>query len=230
MFVGVKDNRAVSVRGNPDHPVNRGKLCPKGLSEHYTLEAAEPRASIRCSEKTESSCAWIGMKRSAPWSRNSAASRQRYGHDALGVISTGQLVTEEFYTLGKLVQLGFGTKNYDGNTTLCMASAVSGYKRSFGSDGPPGAYEDLEKADVIFLIGANIADNHPILCQHLEANPNKTLIVADPRVTKTAMMADVLSAAQAALRYRADQRDHSHPDPRRPDRSRIHRAPYDRIR
>src|SRR5499427_2796170 len=148
MFVGVKDGRAVSVRGNPDHPVNLGKLCPKGLSEHY-------------------------------------------GRDALGVISTGQLVTEEFYTLGKLVQLGLGTKNYDGNTTLCMASAVSGYKRSFGSDGPPGAYEDLRKADVIFLIGANIADNHPILCQHLEANPRKTLIVADPRVTKTAMMANL---------------------------------------
>jgi assimilatory nitrate reductase catalytic subunit len=109
----------------------------------------------------------------------------------VGVISTGQLVTEEFYTLGKLVQLGIGTRNYDGNTTLCMASAVSGYKRSFGSDGPPGAYEDLEKAEVIFLIGANIADNHPILCQRLEANPRKTLIVADPRVTKTAMMADL---------------------------------------
>src|SRR5213079_656793 len=62
---------------------------------------------------------------------------------------------------------------------------------SFGIDGPPGAYEDLQKADVILLIGANIADNHPILCQHLEANPRKTLIVADPRVTKTAMMADL---------------------------------------
>src|SRR5207249_7823946 len=110
---------------------------------------------------------------------------------ALGVISTGQLVTEEFYALGKLVQLGFATKNYDGNTTLCMASAVSGYKRSFGSDGPPGAYEDLEKADVILLLGANVADNHPILCQRLEANQSKVLIVADPRVTKTAMMADI---------------------------------------
>src|SRR5207247_9756724 len=94
----------------------------------------------------------------------------RYGPQAFGVISTGQLVTEEFYALGKLVQLGFGTNNYDGNTTLCMASAVSGYKRSFGSDGPPGAYDDFRAADVIFLIGANIADNHPILCQHLEAN------------------------------------------------------------
>src|SRR5262249_35054656 len=79
----------------------------------------------------------------------------------------------------------------DGNTTLCMASAVSGYKRSFGSDGPPGSYEDLAKADVILLIGANIADNHPILCQRLLENPEATLIVADPRVTKTAMLADL---------------------------------------
>jgi assimilatory nitrate reductase catalytic subunit len=117
--------------------------------------------------------------------------QNQYGLGALGVISTGQLVTEEFYTLGKLVQLGLRTTNYDGNTTLCMASAVAGYKRSFGSDGPPGNYEDLEKADVIFLIGANIADNHPILCYRLEKNPNKILIVADPRVTKTAMMANV---------------------------------------
>ena len=107
------------------------------------------------------------------------------------MLSTGQLVTEEFYTLGKLVQLGFGTSNYDGNTTLCMATAVSGYKLSFGSDGPPGNYEDMERADVVLLIGANLADNHPILCQYLEANRNKTLIVADPRVTKTAMMADI---------------------------------------
>lgn len=190
MFIGVKDGRAVSVRGNPDHPVNLGKLCPKGLSEHYTLEAPN-RARTPLLRKNG---------KLVPVSWNEAlhtmvdkfrGTQERYGRDSVGVISTGQLVTEEFYTLGKLVQLGFGTKNYDGNTTLCMASAVSGYKRSFGSDGPPGAYEDLQKADVIFLIGANIADNHPILCQHLEANPRKTLIVADPRVTKTAMMADL---------------------------------------
>src|SRR5438477_1034848 len=117
--------------------------------------------------------------------------QRRHGNDAVGIISTGQLVTEEFYALGKLAQLGVGTRNYDGNTTLCMSTAVSGYKRSFGSDGPPGAYEDLERADVILLIGANIADNHPILWQRLEANREKTLIVADPRVTKTAMLADL---------------------------------------
>jgi assimilatory nitrate reductase catalytic subunit len=81
-----------------------------------------------------------------------------------------------------------------------MATAVSGYKRSFGSDGPPGTYDDLERADVILLIGANIADNHPILWQRLEANRDKTLIVLDPRVTKTAMPADV----HVALKPRSD--------------------------
>jgi anaerobic selenocysteine-containing dehydrogenase len=190
MFVGVRDGKAVSVRGNPAHPVNLGKLCPKGLSEHYTLDS--PNRSryplLRRNGKLERITWEEALDAMVEKFR---ATQKKFGANSVGVLSTGQLVTEEFYTLGKLVQLGLGTNNLDGNTTLCMASAVSGYKRSFGSDGPPGAYDDLRQADVIFLIGANIADNHPILCQHLEANPNKTLIVADPRVTKTAMMADL---------------------------------------
>jgi assimilatory nitrate reductase catalytic subunit len=190
MFIGVKDGRAVTVRGNVHHPVNNGKLCPKGLSEHYTLEAPN-RAKYPLLRKN-GKLIRVGWEEAlATMVERFRAVQEKHGANSLGVISTGQLVTEEFYTLGKLVQLGFGTKNFDGNTTLCMASAVSGYKRSFGSDGPPGTYDDLRKADVILLIGANIADNHPILCQHLEANLHKTLIVADPRVTKTAMMADL---------------------------------------
>ncbi|HET9664302.1 MAG TPA: molybdopterin-dependent oxidoreductase, partial [Burkholderiales bacterium] len=190
MFIGVKGGKAVSVRGNDDHPVNLGKLCPKGLAEHHTLEA-ETRAKRPLLRKN-------GRLEPVSWDealdrmvQEFQAVQQKYGARALGVVSTGQLVTEEFYALGKLVQLGFGTNNYDGNTTLCMASAVAGYKRSFGSDGPPGAYDDLEQADVVFLIGANIADNHPILCYRLERNPGKTVIVADPRVSKTAGMADL---------------------------------------
>jgi assimilatory nitrate reductase catalytic subunit len=190
MFIGVRDGRAVSVRGNQNHPVNAGKLCPKGLSEHYTLEASN-RAKHPLLRRNGKLVPVDWDEALGTMVEKFRITQGRYGQDALGVVSTGQLVTEEFYALGKLVQLGLGTKNYDGNTTLCMASAVSGYKRSFGSDGPPGAYEDLQKADLVFLIGANIADNHPILCQYLEANPKKTLIVADPRVTKTAMMADL---------------------------------------
>jgi anaerobic selenocysteine-containing dehydrogenase len=192
MFIGVKNGRAVGVRGNPDHPVNAGVLCPKGLSEHETIHAATRARQPLYRPSRKSKFHRVGWNDAL----REMASRfrdvqRRHGNDAVGIISTGQLVTEEFYALGKLAQLGLGTRNYDGNTTLCMSTAVSGYKRSFGSDGPPGAYEDLERADVIFLIGANIADNHPILWQRLEANREKTLIVADPRVTKTAMLADV---------------------------------------
>jgi assimilatory nitrate reductase catalytic subunit len=190
MLLGIRDGKAVTSRGNADHPVNRGKLCPKGLAEHYVL-TAENRAVHPLLRRGGAlpRVSWDeAMQTMAGEFRRVT---QQYGPHAVGVIGTGQLVTEEFYTLGKLVQLGLGTSNYDGNTTLCMSTAVAGYKRSFGSDGPPGAYEDLTMADVILLIGANIAENHPILCQHLDANRAKTLIVADPRVTKTAMMADL---------------------------------------
>ncbi len=190
MQLGVRKEKVVSVRGNPEHPVNLGKLCPKGLAEHYSIDAKD-RARYPMLRKN-------GRLVRIDWEEavdtlveRFRAVQSKYGPESLGVISTGQLVTEEFYALGKLVQLGFRTRNYDGNTTLCMSTAVAGYKRSFGSDGPPGAYEDLEVADVILLIGANVAENHPILCTRLEANTAKTLIVADPRVTKTAMMADV---------------------------------------
>lgn len=190
LSIGVKGGRAVAVRGNAEHGVNFGKLCPKGLSEHYTIEAAN-RARYPLLKKN-GKLARVGWDEAlATMAEKFRGIQQRFGSNAVGVLSTGQLVTEEFYTLGKLVQLGLGTRNYDGNTTLCMASAVAGYKRSFGSDGPPGAYEDLALADLIILIGANIADNHPILCQWVESNREKALIVADPRVTKTAMMADL---------------------------------------
>jgi len=194
MLLGVRNNQAVAARGNPDHPVNRGKLCPKGLSEHHIL-SAPGRAKQPLLRKN-------GVLTPVSWDEalDTMIERfrdiqQRHGNESLGVVGTGQLLTEEFYTLGKLVQLGLRTRNHDGNTTLCMASAVSGYKLSFGSDGPPGSYADMESADVILLIGANIADNHPILCHRLDrtspgTKPRK-LIVVDPRVTKTAMMADI---------------------------------------
>jgi anaerobic selenocysteine-containing dehydrogenase len=190
MLIGVKDGKAVSARGNPDHPVNRGKLCPKGLSEHHVLDAPG-RATTPLLRKNGKLVPVSWDEALETMVERIGAIQAKHGLGALGVIGTGQLLTEEFYTLGKLVQLGFRTPNYDGNTTLCMASAVSGYKLSFGSDGPPGSYRDIEVADVVLLIGANIADNHPILCNRLERNKKRTLIVVDPRVTKTAMLADI---------------------------------------
>ena len=177
MLIGVRDGKAVSVHGDPDHPVNEGKLCPKGLSEHHTI-TPEGRALYPLVRT------WRGFKR-ASWEEaiDLFASRvadvqAKHGQEAFAILSTGQLVSEELYALGKLARLGLRVPHYDGNTTLCMASAVSGYKRSFGSDGPPGCYDDLERADTVVLIGANIADNHPILAYRLFKNRN--VVAIDP--------------------------------------------------
>ena len=96
------------------HPVNRGKLCPKGLSEHYIIEA-ENRAKYPLLKKN-GKLVRVGWDEAlAVMAERFRATQAKYGPASLGVLSTGQLVTEEFYTLGKLVQLGLGTNNYDGN-------------------------------------------------------------------------------------------------------------------
>ena len=192
LYIGVKDGKAVYTKGNPKHFVNQGTLCPKGLSEHQMLNSPYrvPGPMVRKNGRLEET-SWdeAFTKVSSEFKRI----QKEHGNKAVAVISTGQLLTEEFYALGKFVQLGLQTNNYDGNTTLCMASAVMGYKQSLGSDGAVGSYEDFEKADVIFLIGANIADNHPILTLHINKNkkPTKKVIVIDPRASKTSQMADM---------------------------------------
>ena len=195
LYVGTKDGKVVATKGDPAHPVSRGTLCPKGLSQHHMVQS-ENRFEAPMIRKD-------GVLEEVTW--NQAFSKvskafkdiqKEHGKNAVACISTGQLLTEEFYTLGKFVQLGLGTNNYDGNTTLCMASAVMGYKQTFGSDGPVGCYDDFAHADVIMLIGANIADNHPILNMHILRNEKvtgkkPTIIVVDPRYSKTANIADM---------------------------------------
>ncbi len=196
LYIGVKDGKAVYTKGNPKHFVNMGTLCPKGLSEHQMINSPERVTDPMIRKNgTLEPVSWneAFTKVSDTFKRIAA----EHGPKAVGVISTGQLLTEEFYTLGKFVQLGLGTNNFDGNTTLCMASAVAGYKQSLGSDGPVGSYEDFEVADVVVLVGANIADNHPILMLHLNKNPNKKVIVVDPRRSKTSQIADIFVPLKA---------------------------------
>ncbi len=120
--------------------------------------------------------------------------QKTYGRDSFAIVSTGQLLTEEFYTLGKPARGCIGTNNYDGNTTLCMSSAVSGYKRSFGSDGPPGNYKDFEHTDCLIAWGSNLPEQHPIIywrMKEAQEKRNFPLIVVDPRVTMLAQNADM---------------------------------------
>jgi assimilatory nitrate reductase catalytic subunit len=190
-----RDGRAVSSRGVGDADVNRGKLCIKGILEHELFESAGRGRVPLVRDRIHEPFRQTGWDAALDRTGNEIKRiQERYGRDAFAVVSTGQIMTEEFYTLGKLVRGLIGTNNYDGNTTLCMSSAVSGYKRSFGSDGPPGCYEDFEHTGCLIAFGSNLPEQHPIIYWRMrEARERRgfPLIVVDPRVTMLAQFADM---------------------------------------
>ncbi len=194
--VGLNDKGdAVASRGVAAADVNRGKLCLKGIFEHELFTTPGRGSTPLMREKH------YDKFREASWdeSLDKVSSeikriQEKYGRDAFAIVSTGQIMTEEFYTLGKLARGVIGTNNYDGNTTLCMSSAVSGYKRSFGSDGPPGCYDDFEHTECLLALGSNLPEQHPIIFWRLKQALEKRkfpVIVVDPRVTMFAQMADM---------------------------------------
>lgn len=190
-----EDGRIVTSRGHAGADVNRGKLCIKGLLEHELFES--PGRGTVPLARDKAHLPFQPTSWDAALDTTAAKIKEiqeKYGRDAFAVVSTGQLLTEEFYTLGKLVRGQIGTNNYDGNTTLCMASAVSGYKRSFGSDGPPGCYDDFEHTHCLLAFGSNLPEQHPIIYWRLKEALEKRrfpLIVIDPRVTMLAQFADI---------------------------------------
>ena len=119
----------------------------------------------------------------------------RHGPDAVAFYVSGQLLTEDYYAANKLIKGFLGTANIDTNSRLCMASSVAGHKRAFGSDTVPGLYEDFELADLVVLVGSNLAWCHPVLFQRLEAakraRPAMKVVVIDPRRTETCDIADL---------------------------------------
>ena len=194
--IGLNESKQpVTTRGVATAPVNQGKLCIKGLTEAQIFDAVgrgrEPKLRDRI----------YGVWRETDWdtalddvASKLKAIQDKHGRDSVAVISTGQIMTEEFYTLGKLVRGLIGTNNYDGNTTLCMASAVAGYKRSFGSDGPPGCYDDFQHTNCLLALGSNLPEQHPIIYWRVKEALEKRkfpIVCVDPRVTMFAQMADI---------------------------------------
>lgn len=179
----------VSVRGDPDHPANFGRLCSKGsaLGETTGLEGRLLAPEI--------------AGRDASWDEalDLVAGRfleviDSHGPDAIAFYVSGQLLTEDYYVANKLMKGFIGSANIDTNSRLCMASSVAGHRRAFGEDVVPGVYEDFEQSDLIVLIGSNTAWCHPILYQRMLAAREKRgtkIVVIDPRRTATAEECDL---------------------------------------
>ncbi|MFV1998102.1 MAG: molybdopterin oxidoreductase family protein [Acidiferrobacterales bacterium] len=194
--VGLNNNgEAVTSRGVGSAPVNQGKLCLKGIFGHELFKSAgRGHAPLIRNRRHESFSETSWDQALDKVAGEIKRIQAKYGPDSFAIVSTGQIMTEEFYTLGKLARGVMGTNNYDGNTTLCMSSAVSGYKRSFGSDGPPGCYDDFDDTECLLAIGSNLPEQHPVIYWRLQQAMEKRkfpLIVVDPRVTMLAQKADM---------------------------------------
>lgn len=189
MILQVEDGQVVKVSGNKEHPTNFGRLCTKGASAHVALRKSGRLESAFARQLRAQDPVPVAM--SAAISDSARRLRElldRHGPDAISFYVSGQMSLEAQYLVNKLAKGYIGTNNIESNSRLCMASAGSGYKLSLGADGPPGSYQDMDKADLFFVIGANMADCHPILFLRMmdRVKAGAKLIVVDPRRNATA--------------------------------------------
>ncbi|CAG7650549.1 bifunctional nitrate reductase/sulfite reductase flavoprotein subunit alpha [Actinacidiphila bryophytorum] len=180
--------------GDKSHPANHGRLCTKGATTADMLSAPGrlDRALVRA-ERGAEAVPSPAAEAIAETGRRLRAIVDEHGPDAVALYVSGQLSLEAQYLANKLAKGFVGTNQIESNSRLCMASAGSGYKLSLGADGPPGSYEDLDRADVFLVIGSNMADCHPILFLRMmeRVKAGAKLIVVDPRRTATAAKADL---------------------------------------
>ncbi len=186
----------VRVKGDPQHPANFGRLCVKGTALGETV--ALGHRLLHPERRTAADAPWESVSWDTALGEvhaRLAAVLREHGPQAVAFYVSGQLLTEDYYVANKLMKGGLGTANIDTNSRLCMASSVAGHKRAFGSDTVPGRYTDWEQADLVVLVGTNLAWCHPVLYQRLAAakkqRPALQVILIDPRKTATADLADV---------------------------------------
>lgn len=194
IVMSVADGKVGKISGDKQHPSNFGRLCTKGLTAHLPLTAAGRMNDAYVRQQRSQQPARTGIDQAIA----AAAARLRgiidqHGPDAVALYVSGQMSLEAQYLANKLAKGFIRTRHIESNSRLCMASAGSGYKLSLGADGPPGSYQDFEHADVFLVIGANMADCHPILFLRLldRVKAGAKLIVVDPRRSATADKADL---------------------------------------
>lgn len=187
---GVLANSDGVIKGDPDHPANFGRLCSKGaaLGETIDLQGRLLHPQIKGQDADWSTALDLVAS-------NFTDAIRDHGPDSVAFYVSGQLLTEDYYVANKLMKGFIGSANIDTNSRLCMASSVAGHKRAFGTDTVPGTYADLEEADLIVLVGSNLAWCHPVLHQRIAAakaaRSALKVVNVDPRKTATSALADL---------------------------------------
>jgi anaerobic selenocysteine-containing dehydrogenase len=187
--IAVKDGRMVGVRGRADDPVNQGRLGPKGLYGSWQWANRDRLTTplVRDGDQLVETDWDTAMGRVVDRSRRLL---EEVGPLSHGFYTSGQLFLEEYYTLGVIGKAGLGTPHMDGNTRLCTATAAAAMKESFGSDGQPGCYADVEACDALFLFGHNMAETQTVLwsrvLDRVEGPDTPVLVAVDPRRTRVA--------------------------------------------
>ncbi|WP_307844594.1 molybdopterin-dependent oxidoreductase, partial [Actinospica acidithermotolerans] len=180
--------------GDKAHPANFGKLCTKGATTAEMLAAPGrlTTALVRAGRGAEPSAVALDAAIAQTAARLRAIIDE-HGPDSFALYVSGQMSLEAQYLANKLAKGYIRTNQIESNSRLCMASAGTGYKLSLGADGPPGSYEDFEKADVFLVTGSNMAECHPILFLRMmeRVRAGAKLIVVDPRRSATAEKADL---------------------------------------
>ena len=187
----VNDGKLVGVEANKRSPINEGKLCPKGATCWEFVQSPD-RLTKPLIKKN-------GKFEEASWDEayDLIASKfteinEKYGPKALGFQVSCRTPNEECYIMQKLARVAFKTNNIDNCARICHGPSVAGLSLSFGSGAATNPFEDVLNADVIFMIGANSLEAHPLAGRRvLQAKKaGKTIIVCDPRFTPTARLAD----------------------------------------
>ncbi|MHA6264817.1 molybdopterin-dependent oxidoreductase [Arenibacterium sp. CAU 1754] len=184
----------LDVRGDPEHPANFGRLCSKGsaLAETVGLDHRLLAPQVNGQQTGWDKALQLVADRFSD-------TIAQHGPDSVALYVSGQLLTEDYYVANKLMKGFIGSANIDTNSRLCMASSVAGHKRAFGTDTVPGTFEDIDEADLVVLVGSNLAWCHPVLYQRLMAARKKRgtkTVVIDPRRTASCDGADMDLALQ----------------------------------
>ncbi len=204
LLVGIEDGRAVSVKGDPESPVNRGLACVKGYHSVQALYGRDrlTRAKVRRGGRLVDVPVQEALDVVAERLRQTV---EEHGKDGVAMYGSGQWTIPDGYVASKLFKGAIGTNNLEANARLCMASAVTGFMTSFGLDEPMGCYEDIDHADVFVLWGNNMAEMHPVLFSRMleQRRQRRDVQIVDlaTRTTRTSYAADrsLIFAPQADL-------------------------------